>query len=125
MQDGGAVGSIERIGNVYYRVEDMEAAVDYYESILGLKLKFRDGDNWAAFDVGGMTLALEGAGEPVGRGGGAIVSLRAQGLDELAAELRSRGADVPEPVAGPHERRIDLHDPSGNLLVLYEPLPRG
>jgi predicted enzyme related to lactoylglutathione lyase len=114
------MAGVERIGNVYYRAGDMDAAVEFYERVLGLKLKFRDGDNWAAFDVGGMTLALEG-----GETGGATVSLRVNGLDELVGQLRQHGARVADPVDGPHERRADLTDPSGNRLVLYEPLKRG
>jgi catechol 2,3-dioxygenase-like lactoylglutathione lyase family enzyme len=118
------VAGIERIGNVFYRVTDMDAAVEFYERVLGLGLKFRDGDNWAAFDVGGVTFALEGGAEPGGGGGGATVSLRVDGLDEFVSELRERGARVGEIVTGPHERRADLSDPSGNRLVLYEPLKR-
>ena len=115
---------IERIGNVFYRVQDMDAAVEFYGTVLGLPPKFRDGDRWAAFDVGGVTLALEGAGEEVPRGGGATVSLRVQDLDGFADLLRQRGARAPEAQVGPHERRIDIADPSGNALVLYEPLAR-
>ena len=42
---------IEKLGNVFYRVPDMDAAVTFYSQVLGLPLKFRDGNNWAAFDV--------------------------------------------------------------------------
>jgi catechol 2,3-dioxygenase-like lactoylglutathione lyase family enzyme len=50
---------IQRIGNVFYRVPDMDAAVHFYTEVLGFGLKLRDGDRWAAFDVGGMTLAVD------------------------------------------------------------------
>jgi predicted enzyme related to lactoylglutathione lyase len=118
------MAGIERIGNVSYRVADMDAAVAFYGQTLGLAQKFRDGDNWAAFDVGGVTLALEGASEPIPAGGGATVSLRVDGLDELVTSLRAAGAQVGEVVVGGHERRANLTDPSGNILVLYEPLRR-
>jgi len=117
------MAAIERIGNVFYRVGDMEAAADFYGRVLGLPLKFRDGDRWAAFDVAGLTLALEQA-DGAGGDGGATVSLRVQGLDDFVAALRERGASVGDIATGPHERRADLTDPSGNKLVLYEPLPR-
>ena len=116
------MAAIERIGNVFYRVSDMDAAVRFYGETLGLTQKFRDGDNWTAFDVGGVTLALEGASGPISSGGGATVSLRVDGLDDLVAALRAAGAQVVEVVTGGHERRADLSDPSGNALVLYEPL---
>jgi predicted enzyme related to lactoylglutathione lyase len=108
---------IERLGNVFYRVRDMDAAVTFYAQVLGLPLKFRDGDNWAAFDLGGVTLALEGGAAD----GGATVSLRVQGLDEVIAALRQAGATVSDATQGAHERRAELTDPSGNTLVLYEP----
>lgn len=110
---------IERIGNVFYRVDDMDAAVRFYQETVGLQLKFRDGDRWAAFDVNGVTLAFEG-GATVSGGGGATVSLRVRDLDTLVETLRQRGAEVGEVVRGTHERRADLVDPSGNHLVLYE-----
>lgn len=110
---------IQRIGNVFYRAPDMEAAVNFYTRVLGLTLKFRDGDHWAAFDVAGMTLAVEG-GAP-GGAGGATVSLRVDGLSSVVADVRARGASVSEIETGPHERRATVTDPAGNRLVLYEP----
>jgi catechol 2,3-dioxygenase-like lactoylglutathione lyase family enzyme len=109
---------IQRIGNVFYRAPDMDAAVRFYTEVLGLALKFRDGDQWAAFDVGGMTLAVEG-GAP-GGSGGATVSLRCE-LASVVAALGARGASVGNVESGPHERRATLTDPAGNTLVLYEP----
>jgi predicted enzyme related to lactoylglutathione lyase len=118
------VPKIERIGNVFYCVRDMDAALDFYTQKLGLPLKFRDGSRWAALDVGGMTLALSDGGQP-GAPGGATVSLRAEDLDGLLAQLRERGATgLGEVKTGPHERTVELTDPSGNKLLLYEPLPR-
>jgi predicted enzyme related to lactoylglutathione lyase len=108
---------IEKLGNVFYRVRDMDASVTFYAQVLGLPLKFRDGNTWAAFDVAGVTLALEG-GAPEG---GATVSLRVKDLDDVVRQLRDAGARVSEPVDGAHERRAELTDPSGNTLVLYEP----
>lgn len=97
----------------------MDAAVNFYANVLGFALKFRDGDHWAAFDVAGMTLAVEG-GTP-GGSGGATVSLRVEGLAEVVDELRARGASVTDVKSGPHERRARVQDPAGNTLVLYEP----
>jgi catechol 2,3-dioxygenase-like lactoylglutathione lyase family enzyme len=113
------MAGIQRIGNVFYRVDDMDAAVRFYTEVLGFGLKLRDGDRWAAFDVAGSTLAIEG-GHPGGPGG-ATVSLRVDDLASVVDDLRARGARVGSIETGPHERRAQLHDPAGNLLVLYEP----
>jgi catechol 2,3-dioxygenase-like lactoylglutathione lyase family enzyme len=117
--------SIQRIGNVFYRVaeQDMDAAVRFYSEVLGFPVKLRDGNRWVAFDVAGVTLALEG-GATVGGPGGATVSLRVDGLTALVDELRAQHASVGDVQAGPHENRATLTDPAGNQLVLYEPAPR-
>ena len=65
------MAAILKIGNVFYRTLDMDAAVHFYTQVLGFGLKLRDGDRWAAFDVGGSTLAVEG-----GAAGGPAVSTR-------------------------------------------------
>jgi len=113
------MAGIQRIGNVFYRAPDLDAAVRFYTEVLGLGLKFRDGDHWAAFDVNGVTLALEG-GAPGGPGG-ATVSLRVEGLAEVVDQLRAKGATVGAIETGPHERRAIVTDPAGNQIVLYEP----
>jgi catechol 2,3-dioxygenase-like lactoylglutathione lyase family enzyme len=113
------MAGIQRMGNVFYRVDDMDAAVRFYTEVLGFGLKLRDGDHWAAFDVAGATLAVEG-GAPGGPGG-ATVSLRVEDIHSLVQDLRTRGATVSDVDAGPHERRARLTDPAGNQFVLYEP----
>jgi predicted enzyme related to lactoylglutathione lyase len=117
------MAGIQRIGNVFYRTTDLDAAVRFYTEVLGLSLKLRDADRWAAFDVGGMTLAIEG-GAAGGGQGGATVSLRTDGLDEVVAQIRARGGSVGQIETGPHERKAPVTDPAGNVLVLYEPLAR-
>ena len=97
----------------------MDAAVHFYTAVLGFTLKLRDGDRWAAFDVGGATLAVEGGAS--GGPGGATVSLHVQDLSTVVRDLRSKGATVADVEVGPHERRATLTDPAGNQLVLYEP----
>lgn len=109
--------AIQRIGNVFYRAPDLNSAVHLYRDVLGFTLKFRDGDRWAAFDGGGVTLAVEGG--PADRG--ATVSLRVEGLAEVVERLRAAGATVGDIQRGEHEQRADLIDPAGNQLILYEP----
>lgn len=118
--------TIQRIGNVFYRVPvgQMDRAVDFYGRVLGLPLKFRDGDAWVAFDVAGVTLALEGTTSGAGGSGGATVSFRVDDLDGMLALLRERGLPAGEITVGGHERRLELVDPAGNGIVLYEPLAR-
>ena len=114
---------IQRIGNVFYVVEDMDAAVAFYGDTLGLPLKFRDGDRWATFDVAGATLALATSEEAGGAqpGSGAVVSLRVADAQSWARDAAARGVELGPVETRSHERRIRLTDPDGNRLVVYSP----
>ncbi|WP_019634072.1 VOC family protein [Actinomadura atramentaria] len=110
-----------RIGNVLYAAEDLDAAIRFYRDVLGLALKFRDGDRFAAFDGGGVTFALAGAAEDV-TGGVPAVSWKVEDVAATAAVLTAAGATlVHGPADGPHETRAVLRDPAGNPFVLYAP----
>jgi len=109
-----------RLGHVRYPVTDMERAVAFYRDVVGLPLKWRDGDAWAAFDAGGATLALErrsvGAHQPAG----VMASLKiGRDLDRFVQALREAGATVTAAEAGAHERVATLTDPDGNQTSLY------
>lgn len=113
------MAGIERLGNVFYVVDDMDESVRFYRDLLGLTMKFQDGSRWAAFDVGGTTLALAGAEPSTTAGGGATVSLRVGDVDEWRREAVARGLPVGEVEAGPHERTVEVTDPNGNRLIVY------
>ena len=113
---------VEKLGNVYFSLVDVEAAVHFYQDVLGLPLKLRDGDRWVAFDLGNTTLALTRQEEQApGVPSGPVLSLRADDLDALVAQLRERGAEVADPQDGHHERFAKLAVPGGHTVVLYEP----
>ncbi|MEP9350906.1 VOC family protein [Xanthobacter sp. KR7-225] len=112
-----------RLDQVIYAVREMEPCVAFYRDVVGLPLKFRDGERWAAFRAGAATLAL--AGDAAAAGGGATAAFRAADLAQFAAALAQRSpAPVPAMVRGAHELTLTLTDPSGNAVVFYQTLPR-
>jgi len=117
-------GPIGRLGNVILPVEDLGRAVDFYQRTLGLALKFRDGDRWAAFDAGGVTLALAGGAE---RPPGNVIALSFK-VENVAAALAravADGAVLAAPAAeGPHEIRGAVKDRAGHLIYFYSPRPK-
>ena len=116
------MAKVEKLGNVYFNLHDVDSAARFYEDVLGLPVKFRDGDNWVAFDVGGTTLAVaKHEDQAASEGSGPVLSLRADDLDALVSQLRERGAQVTDPQDGAHERRANLQVPGGHTMVLYEP----
>ncbi|GAA3133856.1 hypothetical protein GCM10010485_85060 [Streptosporangium carneum] len=113
---------MSKLGNVLIPVDDMEGAIAFYSGALGLAVRFRDGDRFAALDGGGVTVALVGALERVA-GDVTAPSYKVGDVALAVRELVEAGAKVVgEPETGPHEVRAVLRDPSGNVFVLYSPL---
>lgn len=113
---------IQRIGNAFYEVRDMDRAVAFYEDLLGLRLKFRDGDRWAAFDVGGTTVALSPADGAAPPATGATLSFKVDDVDAWARAAAERGLELPPVETGPHERTVTVTDPEGHRIIVYSSL---
>lgn len=102
-------------------VTDMDASCAFYERLLGRSPAFRDGDRWAQFDAGGVTVALAGPGGGFDGGHPALGikaadAAAAQGLAEHAAGV------VPAERRGAHEVSYLFTDPHGHAVLVYAPL---
>jgi catechol 2,3-dioxygenase-like lactoylglutathione lyase family enzyme len=109
------------IGSVVLATERMEEALAFYSGVLGFALTFRDGDEWAALDGQGVTVALAGprerAADPVS------LAVKVVDLDAALSAAVGGGATlVTGPVTGAHEIRAEVRDPDGHLLTLYTPV---
>lgn len=110
-----------RLGNVIYSVSNLERAIGFYRDVLGLHLKLRDADRWAAFDGGGATIALEPRVDTE-ESRAAKTSLKLDGdLEQFVARVQAAGARVGAIRSGVHERTALLSDPDGNEFTLYVP----
>ncbi|MBG0828690.1 VOC family protein [Planomonospora sp. ID67723] len=113
---------MSKLGNVLIPVGDLDEAIAFYSGALGLAVRFRDGDRFAALDGGGATVALVAAAEQVA-GAATAPSYKVGDVAGAVRELAEAGAEVVrEPETGPHEIRAVLRDPSGNAFVLYSSL---
>lgn len=113
---------VVKLGSVIVPSTDLDALTSFYVDRLGLALRFRDGDRYAAVTDGTVTLGLATPAEQP-EPGRVVVSIEVTGLDELLSGWADDGLEVGEPVVGPHERRAVVRDPSGNAVVVYEKLP--
>jgi predicted enzyme related to lactoylglutathione lyase len=98
-------------------VNDLDAAARFYREVLGLPVKFRDGERYCAIDAGGYTLGLAAREERVVEEAAPVFRVEdiADSLDTLVAA----GAEVLRPIErGPHEARAVLRAPGGGTLVL-------
>ncbi len=112
-------------------VDDFAAAFRFYRDTLGLSTASGDeSSGYASFDTGsGMIAIFERGGQ------GEVVELRPPGdstllvleVDDVDADVARLEAHVArEPVDQPHwgGRVAYLRDPSGNLIELFQALPR-
>lgn len=113
--------AVKKFSSAYYVVKDMDKAVGFYRDILGLNIKFRDGDRWTQFDVNGVAVALadpsEGTAPP---GGGGTVVLEVDDLGEMRDRLTRNGVAVNDIVdMGGHGRYFTATDPAGNIVQIF------
>lgn len=103
--------------------EDLDASIAFYESV-GMTVKFRDGTHFAALDGGSVTLALATKiDHPIP--GQVVVGIKTDDVEAAARAVEAAGGGiVTQPYNDAHERRVVVHDVSGNGLVFYSPLQR-
>lgn len=118
-----------RADHFAFLVSDLDAAIEFYGNVLGLKLLSRDrddelGEEFAFFALEGGNLELL-AKQPKGSARPALpvgncphLALASDDLDADLKRLRSHGV---EQVSGPHEipglsRWFYFQDPDGNVL---------
>jgi predicted enzyme related to lactoylglutathione lyase len=112
-------------GNVTVYVSDMDRAVQFYSSVLGLKLLYRFGNHWASLQAGrGLHIGLHPASPefPAGRPGSIAIGLELSGsIHDAVARLSSRGVHFAgPPLEGKSGTFAHFTDPDGNPLYLAE-----
>ena len=123
---------INAVHGFRYQVKDVARAVAFYTQRLGFALKHQQLPAFANVSLGDADILLSGPGASGSRpmpngehqapGGWNRVVLRVVDLPACIAELKS--ADVTfrnEMEAGPGGRQIQIVDPDGNPIELFEP----
>ncbi len=111
-------------GNATVYITDMDAAIGFYTTVLGMTVTSRYGGHWATLEAGGFTVGLhpEDAKQPgPGTHGAIMVGLNVDGIEAARERLREGGAkDVGEVVRGDGGSFVHFHDLDGNALYLWE-----
>ncbi len=118
---------------IRYLVKDVERAVAFYTRRLGFTLKLLRSPAFATVSLGTLEILLSGPGASGSRplrpdgvaqepGGSNRVVLRVTDLESLIGTLRSDGVLFRgEMEAGPGGKQIQVLDPDGNPIELFEP----
>jgi glyoxylase I family protein len=120
------------VHGVRYQVRDVARAVDFYTDHLGFKLKHQHLPEFAAVSLGGLHLLLGGPGASGSRpmpdgtfqesGGWNRVVLRVADLPARIDALEKAGVRFRNAMeSGPGGRQIQVEDPDGNPIELFEP----
>jgi glyoxylase I family protein len=123
---------ITSVHGIRYQVKDVARAVAFYTQHLGFALKHQQLPAFANVALGDLPILLSGPGAsgsrpmPTGQqqepGGWNRVVLKVADLPELIAALKQAGVRFRnEMETGPGGRQIQLEDPDGNPIELFEP----
>lgn len=123
---------VKGLWGVRYQVKDVSRSVNFYTQQLGLKLDQQNLPAFAQVSVGNLKLILSGPGAsgsrklPDGRqqepGGWNRIILQVDDLPARIETLRKAGLHFRnEMEVGPGGKQIQLEDPDGNPIELFEP----
>jgi glyoxylase I family protein len=123
---------IKRVHGVRYQVKDVARAVAFYTRHLGFKVDHQQLPAFASVSLGDWQILLSGPGASGSRplangqaqepGGWNRIVLRVENLAGCIAALERDGVRFRnEMQTGPGGRQIQVEDPDGNPIELFEP----
>ena len=126
---------IKAVHGIRYQVKDVARAVAFYTQRLGFTLKHQQPPAFANVSLGDADVLLSGPGASGSRpmpngehqtpGGWNRVVLQVVNLPACIASLKQAGVTFRnEMEVGPGGRQIQIEDPDGNPLELFEPASR-
>jgi glyoxylase I family protein len=126
---------VKGLWGVRYQVKDVSRSVNFYTQQLGLKLDNQNLPAFAQVSVGNLKLILSGPGASGSRampdgaqqtpGGWNRIILQVDDLPAKIEALKRAGLRFRnEMEVGPGGKQIQLEDPDGNPVELFEPAQR-
>ncbi len=120
---------------VRYQVKDVQRAIAFYTQTLGFNLDMQYLPAFGQVSIGGLKLILSGPGASGSRpmpdgceqrpGGWNRVLLQVDDLPARIAKLKAANVQFRnEMETGPGGRQIQMEDPDGNPIELFEPAER-
>jgi glyoxylase I family protein len=117
---------------VRYQVKDVQRSIAFYTQMLGFNLDHQNLPAFGQVSINNLKLILSGPGAsgsrpmPNGRqqepGGWNRIVLQVEDLPAHIAELRKKGVKFRnEMEVGPGGKQIQVEDPDGNPIELFEP----
>ena len=126
---------VKNVHGIRYQAKDVARSVAFHTQRLGFKLEHQQLPAFASVSLGGTQILLSGPGASGSRamsngdtqepGGWNRVVLRVADLPACITALKGAGVHVRnEMETGPAGRQIQIEDPDGNPIELFEPAAR-
>jgi glyoxylase I family protein len=120
---------------VRYQVKDVQRSIAFYTQMLGFNLDHQNLPTFGQVSIGNLKLILSGPGASGSRpmpdgqqqepGGWNRIVLQVEDLPARIADLQQQGVNFRnEMEAGPGGKQIQVEDPDGNPVELFEPARR-
>jgi len=120
---------------VRYQVKDVQRSIAFYTQMLGFNLDYQNLPAFGQVSTGNLKLILSGPGASGSRpmpdgqqqepGGWNRIVLQVDDLPARIAELRRKGVTFRnEMEVGPGGKQVQVEDPDGNPVELFEPARR-
>ncbi len=127
--------SVLGLWGVRYQVKDVQRSISFYTQTLGFNLDRQHLPAFGQVSIGDLKLILSGPGASGSRpmpdghqqepGGWNRVVLQVRDLPARIAELKGQGVRFRnEMEVGPGGKQIQVEDPDGNPVELFEPVGR-
>jgi lactoylglutathione lyase len=113
--------SAHEVRMIVLSTDDLDESIRFYSETLGMPLKFRDGDHFAALDGGAVTLALATAADhPIH--GQVVVGIKSADVDGAAKAVEASGGGIVNGAYDDaHERRAVVLRQQGQRLGFLQP----
>lgn len=122
-----------KVRGLRYQVSDVKRAIAFYTGPMKCKLEFEKAPAFAEVSIGGLSILLSGPGSsgarpmPDGRqqepGGWNRLVLQVCDLPARIEEMKAAGVRLRNTMeTGPGGRQIQIEDPDGNPIELFEPV---
>lgn len=118
---------------VRYQVKEVQRSIEFYTKILGFNLDQQNLPAFGQISIGNFKLSISGPGASGSRrmpdglqqepGGRNRLVLKVQDLPARIAEFKKEGVNFRnEMEVGPGGRQIQVEDPDGKPIELFEPV---
>jgi catechol 2,3-dioxygenase-like lactoylglutathione lyase family enzyme len=106
-------------------VSNMDRAVRFYTEVLGMKVEYRFGNQWASLKTeDGVTVGLHPASKesPAGRKGSITIGFEAsESIEKAVTDMKAKGVKFVSPIVDDKEiKAAHFEDPDGNEMYIVE-----